>query len=236
MAKKAALYARVSTVDKDQNPEVQLTVLRKYCQDQGWEIFKEYVDKAKAVDYQRRTAWTQLMKEAAGRRFDTLLVWKLDRAFRSNIDAHNTLAVLRKYNVAFRCYSDPSLDTDTATGVFLFAILAALAEMEREQIRERVQAGMDYAKDNGTKSGLPIGRPRRLIEITNVCKALHMASGSYSEAARLLSKGTDQQVKAAFVFMRAKREAERINITLEDFVAGCRKGTITGENDGQART
>jgi DNA invertase Pin-like site-specific DNA recombinase len=58
-----ALYARVSTQDKEQNPEVQLVALREYCELAEWEIHGEYVDKASAGDLVGRTAWTRLMKD-----------------------------------------------------------------------------------------------------------------------------------------------------------------------------
>ena len=84
---KAALYARVSTADKDQNTEVQLSKLRDYCHEMGWIVYREYVDEASAADFSGRVGWKHLMKDAALHKFDVLLVWEIDRAFRSVIHA-----------------------------------------------------------------------------------------------------------------------------------------------------
>jgi DNA invertase Pin-like site-specific DNA recombinase len=215
---KAALYARVSTIDKDQNPEVQLVQLREFCQRMGWEIFHEYTDKASAVDYVHRVAWTDMMRAAAARRFDYLLVWDLTRAFRSSIHALNSLEMLQKYGVNFVCINHSDIRTDTPTGKAIFTILAAFAEMEREGIKERSQAGMDYAKKHGTKSGLPIGRPRAPFDFAKVCNALRLGKKSYTEASRILSEDSKNPVTAGFVFNRVKREAEARGISHEDLL------------------
>lgn len=89
---KVALAARVSTSDRDQDPETQLMVLRDYCRAQGWEVYREYVDRAPANDIAHRTAWRDLLDDAARRKFQVVLVFKLDRAFRSVKHMHDTLA------------------------------------------------------------------------------------------------------------------------------------------------
>jgi len=149
----AALYARVSTTDKDQNTAVQLSKLRGYCQEMGWTVYREYVDEASAADFLGRIGWKYLMKDAVLHRFDVLLVWKIDRAFRSIIHAANTLSMLRSYRVGFRSYMEPSMDTTTPHGEFIFNIMAAVAALERQTISQQVRAGMDYAKQHGTRSG-----------------------------------------------------------------------------------
>ena len=78
-----ALYARVSTDDKDQDPETQLLALRDYCQAQQIAELEEYVDQAPAKDYARRLRWAELHTAIRQRRVKLVLVWKLDRAWRS---------------------------------------------------------------------------------------------------------------------------------------------------------
>ena len=92
---KVALYARVSTSDKDQNVENQLIQLREFVAAQTWEAHREYVDHASATDLVGRTAWRDFLDDASKRRIDLLLVWRMDRAFRSVLDAANTLERLR---------------------------------------------------------------------------------------------------------------------------------------------
>ncbi|MDD4860347.1 MAG: recombinase family protein [Dehalococcoidales bacterium] len=76
---KVCLYARVSTSDKEQDPMTQLIPLREFVQDQKWTLCHEYVDQVPATDLVHRTAWRELLSEASKRRFDLLLVWRMDR-------------------------------------------------------------------------------------------------------------------------------------------------------------
>jgi len=151
---KVGIYARVSTSDKEQDPETQLMPLRDYCQVQGWEIVTEYVDHAPANDQVRRTSWRKLLDDAAKRKFTVVLVFKLDRAFRSVKHMHDTLAAWELVGVSFKSIRE-QFDTSTALGRLLLNLLASLAEFELEMIRERVKAGMDRARRQGKKIGRP---------------------------------------------------------------------------------
>lgn len=202
---KIGLYARCSTKDKGQNPEVQLDSLRKYCASMQWEVYQEYVDQASAGDLLNRNEWTSLMKDASFHKFDILLIWKLDRAFRSMSHASNTLNALNSYRVGFRSLQDSAIDTTTPNGLLVFNILAAVAQFEKDLIILRINEGMTYAKQHGTKSGCPIGRKGYDIPLENVCKAVQEGCGNYSEAARLLSKEFSHNVTPGFVLSRLKR-------------------------------
>jgi len=138
---RVAIYARVSTSDKDQNTETQLLPLRDFCAAQGWEVYREYVDQAPATDLLRRVQWRQLLDDAAKRRFSVVLVFKLDRAFRSVKHMHDTLSAWELVGVSFKSLRE-QFDTSTALGRLLLNLLASLAEFELELIRERVKAGM----------------------------------------------------------------------------------------------
>jgi DNA invertase Pin-like site-specific DNA recombinase len=151
---RVALYARVSTRDKDQDPELQLDALRAYVASRGWDA-TEYVDTAAAGDLAHRRAWARLLADVARRRVDRVMVWKLDRAFRSTLHALATLRDFDHAGVGFSALTQPELDTTSATGRLVFTILAAVAEMERELIRDRVKEGMRHA----AKLGKVIGRP-----------------------------------------------------------------------------
>jgi len=152
---KVALYARVSTSDKEQDPETQLMALRDFVKLQGWETYREYVDQAPANDMAHRTAWRELLDQAAKKRFEVVLVFKLDRAFRSVKHMHDTLSAWEAVGVSFQSVRE-RFDTSTALGRLLLNLLASLAEFELEIIRERVKAGMDRARREGHR----IGRPR----------------------------------------------------------------------------
>lgn len=196
---KTAIYARVSTADKEQNPEMQLAVLRKYCAEKGWKIYGEFTDQASASDFNGRKAWTALMKEASSRRFNVLLVWKLDRAFRSVIHAVNSMQLLKSYNVGFMSYMDAGIDTTTPMGSFIFTVLTAAAELEQATIRQRVNAGIAHAKENGTKSGKAIGRPGKGIAFKKVLEAFERSGNSYAKAARILTEETGTKISPGYV-------------------------------------
>ena len=151
---RVALYARVSTPDKGQDPETQLMALRDFCVAQGWEVYREYVDKAPANDLAHRVAWRELLDDAAKRKFQAAVVFKLDRAFRSVKHLHDTLAAWELVGVGFRSVRE-QFDTSTALGRLLLNLLASLAEFELELIRERVNAGMDRARRQGKRIGRP---------------------------------------------------------------------------------
>ena len=151
---KVAAYARVSTSDKDQDPETQLLALRDFARLQQWEIAGEYVDHAPANDPLHRTAWRKLLDDAVKRRFHAVLVFKLDRAFRSVAHMHQTLAVWEAQGIGFVSARE-GFDTRTALGRLLLNLLASLAEFELEVLSERVKAGMDRAR----RQGVHIGRP-----------------------------------------------------------------------------
>ena len=152
---RVAVYARISTSDKDQDPETQLMALRDYCAIQEWEVVKEYVDRASARDIAHRTSWKKMLDDGAKRQFRAVVVFKLDRAFRSVKDMHDTLGVWDALGIQFKSIRE-QFDTGTAVGRLLLNLLAAVAEFELELIRERVKAGMDRARRQGKR----IGRPR----------------------------------------------------------------------------
>jgi len=212
---RVALYARVSTRDGDQNPDIQLEAMRKYCSSMdGWTIVREYVDEASAVDFIRRKAWSQLMKDASLHKFDLILVWRLDRAFRDVFHGANTLGQLRAWNVGFRSQLDAYLDTTTPYGEALYHIINAFSQSTRATIQQNVQRGMEHAKEHGTKSGKPIGRKPANIDFTIICKALREtlnADGSphYSNAARKLEELTGLRKSPGFIHMRISRRADQ---------------------------
>ena len=129
--------------------------MREFCVAQGWEVYREYVDHSPATDLAHRTGWRDLLDDAARRRFKSVVVFKLDRAFRSVKHLHDTLEAWEMVGVGFQSIRE-RFDTKTPLGRLLMNILGALAEFELEIIRERVKAGMDRARRQGKR----IGRPR----------------------------------------------------------------------------
>ncbi|BAS31187.1 recombinase family protein [Dehalococcoides mccartyi] len=215
---KVALYARVSTVDKNQNPEVQLAELREYCRRQDWEISEEYIDLASASDFVHRKAWARSMEDAAKRKYKALVVWKMDRAFRDIEMAWRTVKILRGYGIDMVFMTQPELNVAGPAGDLIFTIYAGFAQFERDIIRERSMAGMLHAKKCGTKSGNPIGKPRIDIDITKVCKAYQLGGRKFSAAAEIISKWVGKKVTPGFVQIRLQRECQAQGLTIPQLV------------------
>jgi len=186
-----ALYGRVSTSDKDQNPETQLIPLREFAKAQNWEVFKEYTDQVPATDIAHRIAWRDLLADASRRKIDLLIVWRMDRAFRSVLDAATTLERLRTWKVGLRSYTEPWLDTTSPFGEALYYITVAYAQLERGILRERVKAGMERARKEGRKIGRPkvIDRPGFERRLLTILERLNAGSLSRRQAAKELKIG-----------------------------------------------
>ncbi len=150
---RVALYARVSTKEKDQDPETQLVALREYLLSIGITDWTEFADRASANDYKHRISWADLLAGIRRRQFNVVYVWKLDRAWRSTRKCLNTLYDWQDRGVGFRSLQEPLIDTTTSTGSYVLAIFAAGAEFESGMISERVRAGMHRAR----KQGHPLG-------------------------------------------------------------------------------
>jgi len=129
--------------------------LREFAVNQGWEVLREYVDQAPANDLAHRYAWRDLLEDASKRRVDLVLLWRMDRGFRSVLDAATTLERLRAWGIGLRSYSEPWLDTTSPFGEALYYITVAYAQLEREVLRERIKAGMDRARRKGQRIGRP---------------------------------------------------------------------------------
>jgi DNA invertase Pin-like site-specific DNA recombinase len=157
---RAAFYTRVSTKDKGQDTENQLKQLREFCATQGWTIVCEYEDHESGGKADR-AQFKAMMSDAAQRKFDVLVFWALDRLSREGVyETHTYLKRLDDAGVRFRSFTEPYLDSCGMFRDAVISILAVIAKQERVRISERVRAGSDRARANGTKSGRPVGRPR----------------------------------------------------------------------------
>lgn len=154
---RVALYARVSTHDKDQRPENQLLVLREWAGHAGHTIVGEWVDTASADDLRGRVQWRALLARLRQGGVDAVAVTKLDRAYRSVPRTYEGMAYLTQWRTGFVAVQQPDINTTTAAGKLLLGILAVLAEFERDQIRERTRDGMERARAEGKRIGRPPG-------------------------------------------------------------------------------
>ena len=179
---RVALYARVSTLN-GQDPEMQLSELREYAIRQGWQIADEYTDQGVSGSKESRPALNRLMVDAQRRKFDAVLVWKIDRFGRSLKHLVNALAELGAFGVAFISLRD-NLDLSTPSGRLMFQIIGAMAEFERALIQERVRAGLRNARAKGKR----LGRRRAIVDASRIV-ALRASGASWRAISRELGVG-----------------------------------------------
>ena len=132
------IYARVST--KDQSCELQVRDLRAYCAARGFDLVREYVDVGQSGAKDSRPELNKLMDDARKRQFDAIVVWRFDRFARSTKHLLSALEEFRSLGIQFITYQE-NIDTSSALGQALFTIVSAVAQLERDLIRERVSAG-----------------------------------------------------------------------------------------------
>src|SRR5712671_4730585 len=152
-----ALYARVST--KDQSCELQLRDLRTYCAARGFEPAREYIDAGQSGAKESRPELNKLMDDARKRQFDAIVVWRFDRFARSTKHLLLALEEFRSLGIQFISFQE-NIDTSSPLGQALFTIVSAVAQLERDLIRERVSAGIRNARANGKV----FGRPKRTVD------------------------------------------------------------------------
>ena len=189
---RTALYARVSTSDKGQDPEMQLRELREYCQRRDFTIAGEYVDVGVSGSKDSRPELNKLMLDAAKRKFDAVVVWRFDRFARSVSHLLRALETFRSVGIEFVSYSE-AIDTSTPVGKMTFTVLGAVAELERSLIIERVRAGVRNARAKGKR----LGRPRVAVDRGRITR-LRASGASWSEVcdATGLSAGTARRCLA----------------------------------------
>lgn len=171
--KRAAIYARVST--RAQQPRTQLRELKAYAKRRGFAVGYELVDIESGAKADRPKL-TQLLDLARKRQVDVVLVWKFDRFARSTKQLITALEEFRELGVDFISYTE-NIDTSTPAGKALFTMVSAFAEFERDLIRQRVRAGLDRARAEGTRLGRPTITPEAIKKLRTMrCSGLSIRS------------------------------------------------------------
>jgi DNA invertase Pin-like site-specific DNA recombinase len=186
---RAALYARISTLNHGQDPEVQLGELREFCKRRGFTVAHEYVDKGISGSRERRPALDKLLVACRKRLVDAVVVYRYDRFARSLRQLVNALEEFRSLGIDFISIHE-GVDTSTPNGRLVFGIFASIAEFERELIRDRVRSGLAAAKAKGKR----IGRPKVAVDNLRIA-SLRRQGRSWAEITRDtgVSKGTAQR-------------------------------------------
>jgi DNA invertase Pin-like site-specific DNA recombinase len=200
MTKRAAIYVRVST-DK-QSVENQVQELHRIAERRGWEVVEEYRDAgvsgAKGRD--QRPGLDRMLKDAQRRRFDVVMAWAIDRMGRSLIDLLGTIQTLEACTVDL--YLDQqAIDTTTPAGRLMFQVTGAFAEFERGMIRQRVNAGLKRAVEQGKQ----LGRPKIALAIEKRIMSHLKAGRGILKVARECGVGTGTVQRIAREMEASKR-------------------------------
>src|SRR6266481_5048637 len=188
--KRVGCYLRVSTTE--QTVENQRNDLRAYCKARGWDDVIEYSDTGISGTRERRPGLDHLMSEVKSRRVDVVVVAAFDRLGRSVRHLVEMLELFRHLDVEFISIRE-QIDTGTPLGQAVFTIIAAIAQLERSLIVERVKAGLRRARAEGKR----LGRPRlrispgdlssvvsRRLTVREGAKALGVSPSSYLRLVR----------------------------------------------------
>ena len=194
--KRVALYARVSTLDKGQDPETQLTQLREYASRRNFDVMGEFIDYASGTT-QDRIQYKLMMAAAKKRKLDVVLVWRYDRFARSTQALVNAMKEFQSMGIDFISYQE-NIDTTTPTGELIFHVMASLVQFESSLISQRVKAGMARAKAQGKRISRPtisIDRQNEIFELQKSGLSMNKISKqlgiAYGTVYNYLSKSKD---------------------------------------------
>ena len=174
----AAIYARVSTAD--QRCDLQLRDLREYCERRGWSAV-EYVDAGVSGAKASREQLDRMMLDAKRGKVDVVICWRFDRFARSTKHLLEALEEFKLLGIGFISHQE-AIDTTSPMGKLLFTIVAAMAEMERSILIERVKAGISSAKAKGKS----FGRPKKVFRRDTAIE-LRSLGYSWRRISRLLN-------------------------------------------------
>ena len=191
--KKVAIYGRVST--SGQSTDIQLQECRQYAERCGYQVIGEYCDTISGTTSKDdRVALTRLLEDAFTRKFDTVIVFSIDRLGRSLKHCLEILETLKSHRCDFVSIKQ-QIDTSSPTGQLIFNIFACLASYERTMILERTALGRARAQARGVKFGRPskmnssVAEAVRLLRekgagIKDIAKSLEIGIGSVYQALR----------------------------------------------------
>ena len=151
----AAIYVRVSLEDGRQTVENQRQQLTDFCERMGWQVVAELSDNksGKSLD---RPGFKRMMESASKREFDIVVFWDLSRLSRSGVvEVFQVLQQLKGWGIAYRILQEAYLDSLGPFSEVVVSLLASIAKLEREKIRERTLAGLARARKQGRIGGRP---------------------------------------------------------------------------------
>lgn len=148
---KVAIYVRVSTEEQAKEGisiDAQIDRCTAYCKARGWTTYRVFTDAGFSAGSLKRPALSELLKDAKEKRFNILLVYKIDRFSRNLKDLISILEDLKTININFTSVTE-QIDTTTAMGEAFFQIIGVFAQLERGMVKERVEMAFDKKISSG---------------------------------------------------------------------------------------
>ncbi len=194
---KAALYFRVSTDEQKERAsiETQREFGAQYCKVQDINVIASYSDDGVSgtVPVSERPDGLRLLADAKAKKFDTILVYRLDRLARSTLEILKAVETLGQWGVSIKSMTEP-FETDSSVGKFLVSMLASVAQLERDAIRDRSGAGMERLARQGKWLG---GRPSFGYQVIDGKLAIHPEQAEIvKEIFRMFLSGSTQRAIA----------------------------------------
>ena len=160
---RVAIYARVSTRDKGQDPEHQLQQLRTFAEQHGT-LYKEFTEEVSGGKSDR-TKFKQLLLEAYQKKFDLVVFWRLDRFSREGaLPTLKYLKELRDHGVNYKSFTEPYLDSLGPFGDVIVSMLATIAAQDLIKVSENTKAALAKKKAAGVKLGAPTKAPALITQ------------------------------------------------------------------------
>ena len=180
---RVAIYARVSTKDKGQDPENQLHQLREFAEKHGT-IHRVFIDK-ESGSRSERGEFKALLLEAYQKKFDLVVFWRLDRFSREGALATlKYLKELRDHGVNYKSFTEPYLDSIGPFGDVIVSMLATIAAQDLIKIRENTKAALAKKKAAGVKLGPP-EKSREIVDQVRELKATGISNGAIARAMKI---------------------------------------------------
>lgn len=199
---KVGVYARVSTEKQEESLEEQVKMLKAFCKANGYEIYNVYSETRSGAK-SNREKFIELMRDVEARKFEAVVVFKLDRFARSMLDLLTNVEKLKEHEVDFISVND-HIETNTPQGKLIFHIMGALAEFERALIYDRTKVGIERAKREGKVCHRPrkeinldrvIDRYNKGIPLTEIAAIEHVSYGTLRNRLREAGITLDMRLK-----------------------------------------
>lgn len=202
MKKIVAAYARVSTNLQATGLESQVRVLKKYFENEEIADYEIFMDEGISGTKSSRPALDRLMKAVEDGQISQVVCYSFSRFARSTTHLLNALQIFKSHNVHFVSLTE-KIDTSTPVGVAVFSILAAISQLERDLIAERVKVGLMNARAKGKQIGRVKKRDSTLI------RSLLRAGMSYRKISQI-AKCSHGSVHAEVLAVRREKEQQRL--------------------------